>query len=109
MTALDATLAIDVHIAADHPAFAGHFPGSPVLPGVLLAALVFEAVRDSPAHAARLGDTVRIEQLKFLVPVRPGASLRINLRPQGHGFAFDICQAATAVVARGVLGAGSDA
>ena len=45
MTALDATLAIDVDIAADHPAFAGHFPGTPVLPGVLLAALVLEAVR----------------------------------------------------------------
>ncbi len=106
MTALDATLAIDVDIAADHPAFAGHFPGTPVLPGVLLAALVLEAVRGSPAHAARLGGTVQIDQLKFLAPVGPGARLHISLWLQGRGVAFEIRQAATAV-ARGVLSAGA--
>ena len=104
MTALDTTLAIDVAIAPDHPAFAGHFPGSPVLPGVVLAALVLEAVRESPAHAARLGGMVQIDQLKFLAPVGPGASLCIKLWPQGRGVAFDIRQAAT-VVARGALSA----
>ena len=106
MTALDATLAIDVDIAPDHPAFTGHFPGSPVLPGVLLAALVLEGVRESPAHAARLGGMVQIDQLKFLAPVGPGASLCIKLWPQGRGVAFDIRQAAT-TVARGVLSAGA--
>ena len=33
-----------VTIARDHPAFAGHFPGAPVLPGVVLLSLVIEAV-----------------------------------------------------------------
>jgi len=104
MTALDATLAIDVDIAPDHPAFAGHFPGSPVLPGVVLAALVLEALCESPPHAARLGGTAQIDQMKFLAPVGPGASLRINLWTQGRGVAFDIRQADT-VVARGALSA----
>ena len=51
---------------------------------------------------------MQIDQLKFLAPVGPGASLRINLWPQGRGVAFDIQQAATAV-ARGVLSAGAAA
>jgi len=106
MSAADATLAIDVHIAPDHAAFAGHFAGNPVLPGVALAALVFEALRTSPTHAARLGSSVQIDQLKFLAPVGPGASLCIHLWAHGRGIAFDVRQAAT-VVARGVLGPGA--
>ena len=33
----------ELHIAADHPAFPGHFPSFPILPG---AALLDEALRD---------------------------------------------------------------
>ena len=35
-------------IAADHPAFAGHFPGRPLLPGVALLSEVLEAVLAEP-------------------------------------------------------------
>ena len=35
-----------LHIPTDHPAFAGHFPGQPLLPGVSLLAEVLEAVLD---------------------------------------------------------------
>jgi 3-hydroxymyristoyl/3-hydroxydecanoyl-(acyl carrier protein) dehydratase len=42
-------------IAADHPAFAGHFPGRPLLPGVALLSEVLEAVLAEPALAASVG------------------------------------------------------
>lgn len=74
------TCARALHIAADHPAFDGHFPGHPILPGVALLAEVLEAARDEPALAAAIGEQPRLPVAKFLVPVLPGAALVIEFR-----------------------------
>jgi len=58
--------------AADHPAFAGHFPGAPIVPGVLLL--------DAALHALQqeTGTTVsQIASAKFLHPVRPDETLSL--------------------------------
>ena len=94
----------EYNIAADHPAFAGHFPGRPLLPGVVLLSLVMQALAARPALAARLGGTPRIDSAKFLAPVGPGARLRVALREQGAGVAFEVWVAEQAV-ARGQLSA----
>lgn len=65
-------------IAADHPAFDGHFPGQPLLPGVALLAEVMEAALREPALAGCIGNAPRLAVVKFLAPVRPGASLRVD-------------------------------
>ena len=70
---------IALHIAADHPAFAGHFTGQPLLPGVSLLAEVLEAALDEPTLAALIGAAPRIASAKFLAPVRPGARLTLQL------------------------------
>ncbi len=64
-----------VHIDASHPALAGHFPGAPMLPGALLAALVCEALAHTPALAGEAGTPLQIDELKLLAPVRPPADL----------------------------------
>ncbi|MCW3608153.1 acyl-CoA synthetase family protein [Burkholderia cenocepacia] len=59
-------------IAADHPALPGHFPGHPVVPGVVLldhAIHMIGAAMNRPLHAWRLGSA------KFLSPVAPGEPL----------------------------------
>jgi len=81
--------AIRLHIAADHPAFAGHFPGQPLLPGVSLLAEVLEAILDDAALAAIVGDTPRIGAAKFLAPVRPGATLSLQLDSSARGVRFE--------------------
>jgi acyl-CoA synthetase (AMP-forming)/AMP-acid ligase II len=96
---------ITLHIAADHPAFAGHFPGQPLLPGAALLALVLDALPQRPALHARLGRTPRIDNAKFLAPVRPGARLRLALREQGSGVAFEVHDDGGTVTARGQLSA----
>lgn len=85
-----APCSLPLQIAADHPAFAGHFPGQPLLPGVSLLAEVLEAVLADPALAARVGTAPRIANAKFLAPVRPGAQLRIVLDASGRGLRFEV-------------------
>ncbi|MEO8309641.1 MAG: hypothetical protein ABI520_00575 [Caldimonas sp.] len=70
----------DLAIAIDHPAFDGHFPGQPVLPGVALLAEVLEAARGEPLLAACIGTAPRLGIVKFLAPVCPGALLAIDFR-----------------------------
>ena len=83
-------------VPADHPAFAGHFPGRPILPGVvLLDQAVLAAQQRFPAHRCR-----HIDQSKFLQPVGPGTRLHICFQPRPGptggelGLAFDIVRAA---------------
>jgi 3-hydroxymyristoyl/3-hydroxydecanoyl-(acyl carrier protein) dehydratase len=81
---------LNLPIAADHPAFAGHFPGQPLLPGVSLLAEVLEAVLDAPALAALVGPAPRISAAKFLAPVRPGAQLVVQLDDGPRGVRFEV-------------------
>ena len=67
-----------MQIALDHPAFAGHFPGQPLLPGVLLLAHVLEAALADPALAGRIGTSPRLSSAKFLSPVRPGDRIEMS-------------------------------
>jgi acyl-CoA synthetase (AMP-forming)/AMP-acid ligase II/3-hydroxymyristoyl/3-hydroxydecanoyl-(acyl carrier protein) dehydratase len=94
-------------IADDHPAFAGHFPGQPLLPGVALLSLVLRALDRRPALRARLGaePPLVIEQVKFLAPVGPGDTVHVRLRAHGTGVAFE-CRVGERTAARGQLGRG---
>ena len=83
-----------------HPAFAGHFPGQPIVPGVVLldqAILFAEEFLTSPALNWQVGNA------KFLSPVLPGEVLTyaLSLKPSG-AIAFQV-QAAGRPVASGSL------
>ena len=75
-------------VPADHPAFAGHFPGTPMLPGVVLLDMAMHAI----ATATGIGlDTCEIGTVKFLSPVRPGDRLEIrHSSTAGGAIRFDI-------------------
>jgi 3-hydroxymyristoyl/3-hydroxydecanoyl-(acyl carrier protein) dehydratase len=79
--------AMPLPIAADHPAYAGHFPGQPILPGVVL---LDEALH---ALAARQGiaGSAQLKSAKFHSPVQPGEALTLHTTesPTG-GFRFEI-------------------
>lgn len=82
-----------VAIPHDHPAFAGHFPGQPLLPGVSLLAEVLEAVRAAEAQAgadAAWAAGLTVPVVKFLHPVRPGDVLRIEWAPRGPRVGFEV-------------------
>lgn len=70
-------------IAPDHPALPGHFPGRPVVPGVVILDRVLAAIE--AAHGP-LG-ALRLPQAKFAQPLLPGQVARIELQqaPRGDG------------------------
>lgn len=94
------TLSLPLAVAADHPAYAGHFPGRPILPGVVLLDEALLALAAVQGMAAATGE---IKSAKFLSPVQPGESLRLDYSSTTAGvFRFEL-KAAERVVASGIV------
>ena len=81
---------MDIHISPQHPAYGGHFPGQPLLPGVSLLAEVLEAVLREPALAALVGPQPKLGAAKFLAPVRPGAALSLHFESTATALRFEV-------------------
>jgi 3-hydroxyacyl-[acyl-carrier-protein] dehydratase len=65
-----------VEIQRDHPCFPGHFPGQPILPGVLLLERVMALAQASLGQPL---DECTLYNVKFLAAVVPGDSLDVQL------------------------------
>ena len=81
-----------VVVGPDHPAFAGHFPGQPIWPGVALLAEVLEAAAADAALAALLGPVPQVAVVKFLAPVLPGALLDISFQIGARSVSFSVTE-----------------
>ena len=68
-------------VPADHPALPGHFPGRPIVPGVVL---LDRAILYAASLAAGNG-CWQIGNAKFLSPVSPGESLVFTLDVKASG------------------------
>jgi len=86
------------NVTVNEPFFQGHFPGHPVMPGVLIieamaqaaAALVIESL--GPEAGAPIVYFMSIESAKFRKPVVPGDQLRLNMtkdRRRGNVYRFN--------------------
>jgi len=75
-------------VPPDHPAFAGHFPGTPILPGVVLLDMALQIIAKTSGIAL---DLCEIGSVKFLSPARPGDELLIQHSISANGtIRFDI-------------------
>ena len=84
-----------LHILADHPAFAGHFPGMPIVPGVVLLDEAIQAIAADIGH----GGGWNIASVKFLHPLGPDTHVVIRHEVQGNGaIRFDIVQGERTIV-----------
>lgn len=79
-------LVAEWEVPEDLPAFEGHFPGEPVLPGVLISESCFQAgavliyaTSQDDREAVGVPVLTRIEDARFRQIVRPGETLRIEV------------------------------
>ncbi len=71
---------------ADLPFFEGHYPGNPLVPGVILCEAIFQTGAILMANRLQEADTTgtpvltRIENAKFKQMVRPGDTVEIQVQ-----------------------------
>jgi 3-hydroxyacyl-[acyl-carrier-protein] dehydratase len=94
---MNATTEITCRIPADHPSLPGHFPGRPIVPGVVLLDEVVAAIS---AWQGRPFVPAVFPAVKFLAPLAPEQSFTIHLRRTGDDIHFE-CVAAGQPLARG--------
>jgi 3-hydroxymyristoyl/3-hydroxydecanoyl-(acyl carrier protein) dehydratase len=87
-------------VERDDPAFEGHFPGRPILPGVALVAEAMAALERATGTEA---SDWTLENAKFASPVAPGTRLELTHREEVPGRVRFEIRAGERMVASGVL------
>jgi 3-hydroxyacyl-[acyl-carrier-protein] dehydratase len=90
----------ELQIAADHPAFVGHFPDMPIVPGVVL---LDEALHAISRLTGERVDRCTLGAVKFRRIVRPGQSLTLQFEwIRAHDICFEI-HSSGQMIANGTL------
>jgi 3-hydroxymyristoyl/3-hydroxydecanoyl-(acyl carrier protein) dehydratase len=95
-------LELDIAFEAERgdPAFDGHFPGRPILPGVVLLAQAMAALQHATGTEAC---DWSLESAKFASPVAPGTRLALAHRGDAAGRVRFEIRAGERLVASGAL------
>jgi 3-hydroxyacyl-[acyl-carrier-protein] dehydratase len=72
------------NVTMNEPYFQGHFPGAPVMPGVLIIEALAQAgavllLSEIPDRAAKLVYFTGIDEARFRRPVVPGDQIRLTM------------------------------
>jgi 3-hydroxyacyl-[acyl-carrier-protein] dehydratase len=87
-------------IPADHPSLAGHFPGNPIVPGVVILDEVIDALLQTEQARGLSG----IPSVKFTAPLRPEQAFLIRFgAPAGGRVDFRCTLPGGQILAQGQL------
>jgi 3-hydroxyacyl-[acyl-carrier-protein] dehydratase len=71
------------NVTMNEPFFQGHFPGRPIMPGVLLVEALAQvgavALLSRPENRGKLALFAGLDRVRFKRPVRPGDTLRLEV------------------------------
>jgi 3-hydroxymyristoyl/3-hydroxydecanoyl-(acyl carrier protein) dehydratase len=87
-------------INSDHPALPGHFPGHPVVPGVIVLDEVIAALRE--IYGQELVVT-GMPAVKLSSPLRPEERLTITVESQDTNTAAFTCEVGRRLIASGSI------
>lgn len=90
--------AVEFAVAPDHPALAGHFPGNPLVPGVVILERAVAAV-----HAEQSPARIQVVQVKFSSPLRATEPCRIAYANDRNGDLRFECRSGERLIASGLL------
>lgn len=97
---------LQLNIPHDHAAFAGHFPGMPIVPGVVL---LDEAVHAISAASGLNAAPWRISSVKFLSPLLPDEPATLSFETQASGAVRFEIASGTRTIAIGSIDSGATA
>ena len=86
-------------VPVDHPALPGHFPGQPIVPGVVLLDRVIEAIEAGHGPLPPL----RLPQVKFLHPLLPGQAAQVCLEGEAPRWRFRVLRGDTVLASGEVV------
>jgi len=86
-------------IPADHPSLPGHFPGRPLVPGVVLLDHVIAAIEAGHGPLPALG----LPQVKFLQPLLPGEEAHIEITGAAPRWRFRVLRGDTLLASGDVV------
>ncbi len=86
-------------VPAGHPALPGHFPGAPVIPGVLLMELILQSTE---AWLHRPLTVAGLRQVKFHAPLLPEERAELAVDLEGDTLAFRVARGKQ-LIARGMF------
>ncbi|WP_430391836.1 hydroxymyristoyl-ACP dehydratase [Dyella sp. 20L07] len=87
----------EICVTADHPSLPGHFPGAPLVPGVVLLEQVAQALREWRGERV-----VRVVDAKFVAPLLPNEHAMVVLTTANARVRFEI-RRNDELLARGTL------
>jgi len=84
-------LTASASIPADSVWYAGHFPGTPLLPGIAILALVEEAINEAELKEGRRVTMTGVGRVRFRLPVRPDDRMVIKISREERNYGFAYC------------------
>ena len=94
------TIKTTIQVPVQHPCFAGHFPGNPIVPGALLLQWILQVLREQLAGC----DIKAVSSVKFTASLTPGDCCELLIHyPAGSEKIRLTCQSAKGLICKAVI------